>query len=76
MQEQEYMKGFNNAYLLATYRPELLQEIIPDNNSIGDYYTGFFAGKEQWEFDKEQEKLQELTSLRDDERINDRELER
>lgn len=74
-QEQEYIKGFNHAYLVAEFRPELLQQIVPENNSASDYCDGFFAGKEQWELGKEREQLEELNNLRDDGKDFERECE-
>lgn len=48
----DYRRGFNNAYLLANYEPDLLSQIIPSLQPSNQYFSGFFAGKGQWEIEQ------------------------
>lgn len=69
----EYKKGFNDAYMLAEYAPEILADITPDINPSNNFFDGFFAGKIQWEQDRLQSQVNELTELRS--KSDDRSLE-
>lgn len=60
----DFIQGFNNSYLLASYEPELLADIIPSINPDNDYFRGFFSGKEQWEREQEQRQVDELSQIR------------
>ncbi|MGN6418593.1 MAG: hypothetical protein ACTHMC_13945 [Pseudobacter sp.] len=50
--EQEFIKGFNNGYLLAQYEPELLNKLLPDLKPGNNYVDGMLSGKEQHDIDK------------------------
>jgi hypothetical protein len=66
----DFVHGFNNAYLIAEYEPDLLMNISAGDNPENEYFDGFFAGKAQWQ---EEQELQQLSSLR--EQQNKRDLE-
>ncbi|NOT91959.1 hypothetical protein [Ferruginibacter sp.] len=80
LQEQyieDYTSGFNHAYILAEYSPELLADIDQSNNPVNDYFEGFFAGKEHYQMEQEQSKeLDELGVLRSNSKDRDKEFER
>jgi hypothetical protein len=43
----DYMKGFNEGYILAKYMPELSQQLAP-SLSGSQRSSGFIAGREQY----------------------------
>lgn len=62
--EQQYIKAFNIGYILETHEPELLhtivQNLIPNNN----YLEGLFAGKSQFEYEREMAQLLTIAAVR------------
>lgn len=50
-EQQRYIKGFNNGYLLAKHEPDLAKQLIAQQNDQNPYFKGLVAGKGQ--FDKE-----------------------
>ena len=48
-QEQQFIKGFNNGYLLAQHEPKLAAQLSATPNSQSDYYKGLINGKDQYE---------------------------
>lgn len=73
---EEYVKGFNDSYLLAAHEPSLLADIIPGLNPTNDFFSGFFAGKAQWEREQEKAQVNELAQIRDHSRDKEKGLER
>ncbi len=51
MDEQQYIKGFNNGYLLAKHEPGLAAQLAANPNEQNDYFKGLIGGKQQ--YDKE-----------------------
>ena len=74
-QEQQYIKGFNNAYLLAEHEPSLLKSISKTLTPQNEYLDGFISGKLQHELDQTRSQLEELQHLRDTSKDQDLELE-
>lgn len=74
--EQQYIQAFNNGYVLAQNEPKILiaitKRLVPSNN----YLEGLFAGKGQFEFDQEIEKLTKIEELRNRSKNRDKEIER
>ncbi|MDP3666058.1 MAG: hypothetical protein Q8R50_05210 [Sediminibacterium sp.] len=66
-QNREYVRGFNNAYLLAEHEPQLLADITRSVNPSNEYFEGFFSGKEEWELEQSKDQLNELEQLREQE---------
>lgn len=62
---EEYLKGFNNAYVIGTYQPELLNEITQEINAHSPYFDGFFDGKVQWQQEQETAMMRDLQSIRE-----------
>lgn len=73
--ERYFAKGFNHSAILAEFRPDLLNDILPSINPKNTYFDGFFAGKEEWELEQKNKQLEKLSNLRESERSNERELE-
>ena len=75
MNEREYIRGFNAASILADYEPEVLNEIVPDNNPSDNFFDGFFAGKLYYKQELEQdEQLREFFTIRNS--TNEREVDK
>jgi len=62
--EQQYIKGFNNGFLLAEHAPGLVQKLVPGLQTVNDYTDGLIAGSQQYSLDREQDGLSELSRLR------------
>lgn len=72
---QEYVRGFNNAYLLAEHEPRLLSDITRSVNPSNDYFEGFFSGKAEWEIEQSKDQLNEIEELREPEQLEEQNLE-
>jgi len=48
-QEQLYIKGFNNGYLLAKHEPSLAAQLTANANAHNVYFEGLVNGKEEYE---------------------------
>jgi hypothetical protein len=63
--EQQYIRGFNHGYLLAEHLPDLTTKLIKSiQGAAGDYLAGFLSGKEEYELEVTQTKLNELNQIR------------
>ncbi len=51
--DPQYLKGFNNGYLLAKHQPELVAQLSTRPNDHSAYFKGLMCGKQ--EYDKERE---------------------
>lgn len=47
--EQRYIKGFNDGYLLTKHEPELAAKITAYPNKQNDYLQGFSGGRAEYE---------------------------
>lgn len=75
--EQQYIKGFNHGYLLTKHLPDLVAKLLKHiKNATSDYLAGFFSGKEEYELEQSKEQLNELRQIRDNNKEQDRDLER
>ncbi len=73
---EDYTQGFNHASILADHYPEMLSEIVPENNLDNDYFTGFFDFKNYYRDQQINKDLEELEALRNSNTKDlDRELE-
>ncbi|MCW3128260.1 MAG: hypothetical protein JWO03_3918 [Bacteroidetes bacterium] len=76
-QEPNYVKGFNDGYKLARYSPDLFEKLKESLSQDKDYDSGVLAGAEQWEKEKEKQRLAELEGPQaENERESEEELER
>jgi uncharacterized membrane protein YgcG len=57
MNEQQYIKGFNNGYLLSQHEPELLQQILQSPIKDNDYFNGLKSGHKEYEMEKTKQHL-------------------
>lgn len=48
-EEQNYIKGFNNGYLLAKHEPDLAAKLIATPNEQNPYFKGLSSGKQEYE---------------------------
>jgi hypothetical protein len=74
--EMEYKKAFNHAYTLALYEPGLLTTICRNLNLRNNYLEGFFAGKEQFHYERESDLLSSIEVLRNICDNRDKDIER
>lgn len=49
--DPNYLRSFNNGYLLARHEPELASKLIDGRDNPNEYFKGFISGKSQ--YDKE-----------------------
>lgn len=75
MNEEKYIKGFNNGYVLAEHKPELLKTVTQNLPPTNEYVEGIFDGKEQLENEKIQEQMQFIGNLRSQSFKRDKEQE-
>ena len=65
-EEQLYIKGFNHGYLLTKHLPDLVAKLLTGiRDTAGDYFSGFFSGKEEYELEYTREQLSQLRELRE-----------
>jgi hypothetical protein len=64
MNEEKYIKGFNNGYVLAEHKPELLKAVTQNLPPANEYVEGILDGKEQFKLEKTQEQISEIEQLR------------
>jgi hypothetical protein len=62
-ENSKYIKGFNHAYLLAKYKPELIKSIAT-TKSQNEYVQGLKDGKDTFEQNKTKSRFQEIEKLR------------
>jgi hypothetical protein len=48
-QEQQYIKGFNDGYLLAKHEPALSEQLSANPNEHNEYFNGLIGGKAEYE---------------------------
>ena len=73
---QEYVRGFNSAYLLAEHEPQLLSDMARSLNPSNDFFEGFFSGKAEWELEQSKStELNEIDQLREEPEEQKRDLE-
>lgn len=63
-EEQQFVKGFNNGYLLARYEPVLTSQIAKTLQPDNDYLSGFLSGKEEFELEQTKAQVNQLDQLR------------
>jgi len=74
--EIKYIEGFNNGYLLAEHKPELLKNISKSLKPANEYLEGVLDGKEQKENERVNEQLRDLNELRGNSQDKAKGLER
>jgi hypothetical protein len=62
-ENSKYIKGFNHAYLLAKYKPELIKSVAT-TKSHNEYVQVLKDGKDTFEQRKVKSRFQEIEKLR------------
>jgi len=47
--DPQYLKGFNNGYLLAKHEPQLAAQLTAQPNDHNEYFKGLVGGKAEYE---------------------------
>lgn len=69
--EKLFIKGFNDAYILASHDPNLLNAILHNISPINSYVSGLNSGQMEFELEKN---VHDLAKLRQS-RNQDKDLE-
>ncbi|MCW3121930.1 MAG: hypothetical protein JWQ38_1422 [Flavipsychrobacter sp.] len=76
IEEQQYIKGFNHGYLLTKHLPDLVLKLVKGiTGKTGDYFAGFFSGKEECEMEHTKDQLAEFDAIRNQQIDKEREIE-
>lgn len=67
-QEQQFIKGFNNGYLLAKHEPELLKQLLTINKNNNDYIKGVAFGKKEHDIQKMKNRLNSVSKNQSEQR--------
>jgi len=70
--EQQYIKAFNNGYVLEKHEPRLLADILKSVDKAKPYFQALQAGQRQFQKDKFLENRKQIEQDRD----KSKELER
>ncbi len=70
---EQYLKGFNYAYLLAQHKSELMSKLL-ETSSSNEFIKGLRGGRDTFEQSKLKDRTQVLNEIHK-ERDQDRELE-
>lgn len=62
--EQQYIKGFNQGYIVTKYNPSLMNSISATLSPSNSYLEGMVEGKQEMEFEQMREQLEEFENLR------------
>ena len=59
---EQYLKGFNNAYFLAKHKPSVLNSLLATNNK-SQYVLGMIDGKKTYEQERQISRMNEIQRL-------------
>lgn len=59
--EQLFIRGFNDGYILAHYEPNLLSLVIGKINQANDYFSGLISGQKEYDLELQ---INDLSKLR------------
>ena len=62
--EKEFIKAFNNGYVLAEHEPKLLNTVSKNLNPSNNYLEGFLLGKKEYEQEYCKKTMNDLQLLR------------
>ncbi len=71
LNEQQFVKGFNDGYVLASHEPKLLNAILHNTNPTNSYISGLSSGQKEFELETN---IKDISKLRQS-RNQDRDLE-
>lgn len=70
--DPEYLKGFNNGYIVAKEQPQAFNELMKSKNIDSQYFKGVKAGGREYLKDKFKEDLQRDRQQRERNRGRDK----
>ena len=76
MEEQKYIRGFNDGYLLAKHMPTLLSKLTKNLKVTNDFVEGILMGKEEFDLEHSRTQTDELKRLRNKSQNRDKGHER
>jgi hypothetical protein len=59
--DKQYVKGFNQGYILAEHTPDLVKMLLKNQLPENDYVSGFKAGKSQFTLERMKAKAKGIT---------------
>ena len=59
--DKDYLKGFNQGYLLAKHEPTLLKTLLKGKLPENEYFKGINAGKDEYNIEKMKSRLKTPT---------------
>jgi hypothetical protein len=68
--DQEYIKGYNDGYLLSKHEPKLAENITPALKGRTDYDAGFAEGHEAAHKERTLEQLKQMRNRGKDKEID------
>lgn len=73
--DPEYLKGFNNGYVVAKEQPKKFDELMKSKNLDSQYFKGVKAGGREYLKEKFKDELQNVSERREHTRDKEREKE-
>ena len=68
--EQQFIKGFNDGYILANHEPTLLHTILNKISPANSYVCGLISGQKEYDLVQVKDHETELTLIRQKHRDN------
>lgn len=75
-QEELYIRGFNNGYILKKFEPTLLAAVLNNLSPTTPYLDGLLSGKDQFELEKFEKQVEDLDDLRNQSVSRENDLEK
>lgn len=76
LNEKQFIKGFNNGYLLAKYEFYSIAHLLINIRSINSYVDGIKYGVEEFQMEQKREHIASLKFIRDKSKQENRDKER
>ena len=61
VQEKQFIKGFNDGYLVAEHEPELASQLSKHLNDHNEYFKGVVSGTKEFQMEKVREQLKGMS---------------
>lgn len=75
-EEQQFIQGFNNGYLLEQYEPTLLAKVLNNISTSTVYISGLSSGQQEYQQEYIRLEYENLSKLREKNKEDDRDIER
>ena len=59
--DKQYLKGFNDGYLVAEHEPQLAAQLVKHPNNHSLYFKGVVSGKQEFDMEKVKERLKGMS---------------